>query len=61
VGNKEMGLFEILMNSEESSDQQGVLTREEEEAGEKPHQLEYSCDVAYHVNEDDEKLNTSTL
>jgi hypothetical protein len=54
-------LSESLENSEESSYQQGVLTGEEEEAGEKPHQHEDSCGVADHVNEYDEKLNTSTL
>jgi hypothetical protein len=61
VGKEEVRLSESLENSEESSYQQGVLTGEEEEAGEKPHQHEDSCGVADHVNEDDEKLNTSTL
>jgi hypothetical protein len=39
-----------------------VLTEDKErEAGEKPHEHEYSCGVVNHMNEDDEKLNTSTL
>jgi hypothetical protein len=46
------------MNSAESSYQQGVLTDEMEEK-ERPHLYEDSCGVAGHVNEDDEKLNTS--
>jgi hypothetical protein len=46
------------MNSAESSCQQGVLTGERE-AKERPHSYEDSCGVADHVNEDDEKLNTS--
>jgi hypothetical protein len=35
-----------------------VLTDEMEE-NERPHMYEYSCGVVGHVNEDDEKLNTS--
>jgi hypothetical protein len=59
---REMRLSESLRNSEESSDQQGVLTEEkEEEVGEKPHENEDSCGIADHMNEYDEKLNTSTL
>jgi hypothetical protein len=42
-------LSESLRSSEVSSDQQGVLIDE------------YSCGFADHVNEDDEKLNTSTI
>jgi hypothetical protein len=38
-----------------------LIEKKEEEVGEKPHEHQYSCGVADHVNEDDEKLNTSTL
>jgi hypothetical protein len=44
-----MRLSESLRSSEVSSDQQGVLIDED------------SCGFADHVNEDDEKLNTSTI
>jgi len=56
----EMRLSESLKNSEESSYQQGMLTsgREEEE---RSHLYEDSCGFVDHVNEDDEKLNTSTV
>jgi hypothetical protein len=37
------------------------IEKKEEEVGEKPHDHEDSCGVTNHVNEDDEKLNTSTL
>jgi hypothetical protein len=60
-GKEKMRLSKSLRNSEESSYQQGVLTEEEREVGEKPHEHEDSCGVASHMNEDDEKLNTSTL
>jgi hypothetical protein len=46
------------MSSVESSCQQGVLT-DGKEVEERPHPYEYSCGIASHVNEDDEKLNTS--
>jgi hypothetical protein len=46
------------MSSAESSYYQGMVTDGKEEE-ERPHPYEDSCGVAYHVNEDDEKLNTS--
>jgi hypothetical protein len=58
VGRGKMRLFEGLKSSEESSDQQRVLTNEMEEK-ERPHLYEYSCGFTRHVNEDDENLNTS--
>jgi hypothetical protein len=58
VGNGNERFFEGIRSSEESSDQQGVLNNEME-AKERPHLYEDSCGVAGHVNEDDEKLNTS--
>jgi hypothetical protein len=42
VGKEEMRLSESLMNSEESSDQQGVLKRRRKRR-EKPHEHEDSC------------------
>jgi hypothetical protein len=48
------------MSSAESSCQQGVLI-DGKEAEERPHPYEDSCGTASHVNEDDEKLNTSTV
>jgi hypothetical protein len=47
------------MSSAESSHQR-VLT-DEEEAEERPHSDEDSCGTVNHVNEDDEKLKTSTI
>jgi hypothetical protein len=47
------------MSSVESSCQQGVLT-DGKKVEERPHPYEDSCGTASHVNEDDEKLNTST-
>jgi hypothetical protein len=47
------------MSSAESSCQQGMLT-DGEEAEERSHPYEDSCGTVSHVNEDDEKLNTST-
>jgi hypothetical protein len=44
-----MRLSESLMNSEESSDQQGVLLSE------------YSCGFIDHVNEYDDKLKNCTV
>jgi hypothetical protein len=55
-----MRLSESLKNSEESSYQQGMLTSGRE-AEERSHLYEYSCGFVDHVNEDDEKLNTSTV
>jgi hypothetical protein len=55
-----MRLSESLNNSEESSYQQGMLTSGRE-AEERSHLYEYSCGFVDHVNEDDEKLNTSTV
>jgi hypothetical protein len=46
------------MSSSESSCQQGVLT-DGKESEERPHPYEDSCGIAIHMNEDDEKLNTS--
>jgi hypothetical protein len=49
---EEMGLVE-------SSCQQGMLV-DGEKVEERPHPYEDSCGTASRVNEDDEKLNTST-
>jgi hypothetical protein len=61
-GRREIPYFQVgkgeERNSAESSNQQGVLTGERE-AKERPHSYEDSCGVVDHVNEDDEKLNTS--
>jgi hypothetical protein len=55
-----MRLSESLRSSEESSYQQGMLTCDRE-AEERPHLYEESCGFVAHVNEDDEKLNNSTI
>jgi hypothetical protein len=61
-GRGETPIFQVgkgeEMSSTESSCQQGVLT-DGKEAEERPHPYEDSCGVTNHVNEDDEKLNTS--
>jgi hypothetical protein len=46
------------MSSTKVSCQQGVLT-DGEEAEERPHPYEDTCETTNHVNEDDEKLKTS--
>jgi hypothetical protein len=51
---------ESLRSSEEKSYQQGMLTGDKE-AEEIPHLYEESCGFVDHMNEDDEKLNTSTI
>jgi len=53
-------LYESIRSLEESSYQQGMLTCGRE-AEERTHLYEYSCGFVYHVNEYDEKLNTSTI
>jgi hypothetical protein len=64
VGRGETPYFQVgkgeEMNSNESSCHQGVFTNGKEEK-ERPHPYEDSCGVSDHVNEDDEKLNTSTM
>jgi hypothetical protein len=55
---RKMRLSESLRSSEESSYQKGMLTGDKE-VEERHHLYEYSCGVAGHVNEADEKLNTS--
>jgi hypothetical protein len=48
------------MNSTDSSCQKGVVT-DGKEVEERPHSYEYSCGIGDHVNEYDEKLNTSII
>jgi hypothetical protein len=60
VGRGKVRLPEGLRSSEESSNQQGVLTDEMGE-NERPHMYEESCGVVGHVNEYEEKLNTSII
>ena len=55
-----MRLYESLGRSEESSYQQGMLTGDRE-GEQRPHLYDDSCGFVGHVNEDDEKLNTSTI
>jgi hypothetical protein len=55
----DMRLYESIKSSKDTSVQEGVLT-DEREAEEWPHLYRYSYGVVGHVNEDDEKLSTST-
>jgi hypothetical protein len=57
----EMRLSKSIRSSEMSLGQQRVLAGEEEEVREMPHEHNISCGVTDHMNEDDEKLNNSTL
>jgi hypothetical protein len=61
-GRGDIAIFQVgkgeKMSSAKSSFQQGALT-DGKEAKERPHPYEDSCGIARHVNEDDEKLNTS--
>jgi hypothetical protein len=62
-GRGEILIFQVgkgeEMSSAESACQQGMLTNGEE-VEEIPHPYEDSCGTASRMNEDDEKLNTST-